>query len=196
MQSSSIILMGIKHCGKSTQARLLSRHYSVPSFDTDDLITEITGKTPREIYSSEGKEAFMKAEAKACQYLKEKIDALPETGIKAVIATGGGICNNQAAVDILKSAGILVFLNSDEETAVSRIIREIKIESNGSLSNLPAYIAVENPKSLNDVRISFHKFYVARQSIYNSLCNVTVDMKPVTKSENRDAIIDALARCK
>ena len=53
--------MGIKHCGKSTQARLLSRHYSVPSFDTDDLITEITGKTPREIYSSEGKEAFMKA---------------------------------------------------------------------------------------------------------------------------------------
>ena len=143
-----------------------------------------------------GKEAFMKAEAKACQYLKEKIDALPETGIKAVIATGGGICNNQAAVDILKSAGILVFLNSDEETAVSRIIREIKIESNGSLSNLPAYIAVENPKSLNDVRISFHKFYVARQSIYNSLCNVTVNMKPVTKSENRDAIIDALARCK
>ncbi|MBQ7166675.1 MAG: shikimate kinase, partial [Treponema sp.] len=45
-----IILIGIKHCGKSTQARLLSRELGAASYDTDDIIGDMTGKSPREIY--------------------------------------------------------------------------------------------------------------------------------------------------
>ena len=47
----SIVLMGIKHCGKSTQGRIISKKLSVPFFDTDDVILEMTGKTPRQIYT-------------------------------------------------------------------------------------------------------------------------------------------------
>ena len=37
----SIILMGIKHCGKSTQGRLLGGMLSLPFMDTDDVIGDV-----------------------------------------------------------------------------------------------------------------------------------------------------------
>ncbi len=193
--SKSIVLMGIKHCGKTTQAKLLSSYYDIPSFDTDDLIKEITGKTPREIYSDGGAEAFMRSELNACRELEKRLASLPQDKkYSAVIATGGGICGNTEAVELLRQIGIIVFLNADEQIAASRITREIKISSDGSLSNMPAYIAKENPHSLNEVRDIFHRFYVERQKIYRSICNICVDIRPATKTENRDLIIDALAK--
>ena len=114
---SSIILLGIKHCGKSTQGKLLAKHFSCPFFDTDDEVTALTGKSPREIYSELGKEAFIEAEKNACQNLVEKIlsqasastaQSQAEANV-SVIATGGGICNNPAALEILHKIGKFVF---------------------------------------------------------------------------------------
>ena len=76
---SCIVLMGIKHCGKSTQANLLARHFSVPAFDTDDLILEMTGKTPRQIYTELGQEGFKKAEKEACLEFKKRLEKLSVT---------------------------------------------------------------------------------------------------------------------
>ncbi len=187
MKSNEIlILMGIKHCGKSTQGKLLANHFDCNFFDTDDVILELTKKSPREIYSRSGKDAFMKAEKDACAHLQKKISK------KAVIATGGGICNNSEAIKILKEMGMLIFLNSDETTACDRIIKEIVIEQDGILQNLPAYIAKENPKSINEVRESFHKFYAERQKLYKSICDIEVALKPVSKQENTALILASL----
>ena len=68
----SIILMGIKHCGKSTQAKLVAKELKMPVFDTDSLIEESTGFSPREIFSLKGEGAFKEAELEACRFLKEK----------------------------------------------------------------------------------------------------------------------------
>ena len=188
---SSIILMGIKHCGKSTQANLIASYlgsdYHV--YDTDDLITELMGKTPRQIYSEQGKDAFLQAELKACEYLKN----LPESK-NAVVATGGGICNNVSAVQILRSIGTLVFLDADEKIAADRIVREVHTDSHGNLKNLPAYIAKENPCSEEEVREIFHNFYIERKKIYSELCDITVQMKAVSKQENTKSILATLGK--
>lgn len=181
----TLVLTGIKHCGKTTQGRLLSSHFGCKFFDTDDLVTSMTGKTPREIYTSDGKESFMRAEAEACRSL------LGESGI-FVVSTGGGICNNSEAIAHLKKIGTIVFLNSDETTACDRIIKEVKVLDDGSLTNLPAYIAKENPKTIDDVRKSFHNFYEERQQIYKSICDVEVEMMQLSKAENMQRIIDSV----
>ena len=62
--NQGIILLGIKHCGKSTLGNLLSKQFHCPFFDTDDVITEMTGLSPRQIYQEQGPQAFMEAEAK------------------------------------------------------------------------------------------------------------------------------------
>ena len=109
------------------------------------------------------------------------------------MATGGGICNNPAAIEILKQFGILIFLNAREKTAADRIVKEAKIDVEGKLFNLPAYIAKEFPKNLNDVRKIFHQFYEKRQKIYGSLCDIAVEMGSAPKIENRNSIIEALS---
>ena len=181
----NLILMGIKHCGKTTQGRLLSAHFGCPFFDTDDLILEMTGKTPRQIYSEEGREAFLEAEARSCEFLRER-------GGEFVVATGGGICQNGRAISALRGIGTFVFLNSDEEIAFGRIVKEIRILENGSLENLPAYIAKENPDTLDEAREIFHKFYAERKKIYRSICNLEVEMLQITKNENLSRILHSL----
>ena len=189
---NSIILMG---CGKSTQARLLSKHFNASFFDTDDIITRQTEKTPREIYTLYGKEAFLKAETNACLFLQEQLKLQSPSGknsVKAVAATGGGICTNPKAIQILKETGILIFLNSDESTALNRILRESSRDSSGNFQNLPAYIAKENPKNVQDVISIFHNFYEERQKLYEEICSLKIDLQPLSKEENSKLIIKKL----
>ena len=40
--NKSIILVGIKHCGKSTQGKALSKKLSFDFYDTDSVIEELT----------------------------------------------------------------------------------------------------------------------------------------------------------
>ena len=179
--------MGIKHCGKSTQGKLIAKHLNCDFFDTDDIITEQTGMTPREIYSKKGKDSFMEAETAACNFLLNRGESL------CVIATGGGICNNNDALKALRQIGTFVFLNTSESIACNRIVHEARILKDGTITNLPAYIAKEDPQNMSDVRNCFHTFYVARQKIYQSICDIRVDMKVTSKSENLKEILSALS---
>lgn len=185
----SIVLMGIKHCGKSSQARILGAQLGLDIYDTDSVIEDCTGKTPRGIYSAEGENAFKAAEVHACEVIREKIAS---SGKKAAIATGGGICNNPDAVEILKKIGTLVFLCTDEETAVQRIVREITMNPDGTMSNLPAYIAKKNPATVNDVKKIFHAFFEERTELYKKIADVTVRISNAPKKVNTNAIRKAL----
>ncbi|WP_296091806.1 shikimate kinase [uncultured Treponema sp.] len=187
----SIILMGIKHCGKSTQGRIISKKLSVPFFDTDDVIFEMTGKTPRQIYTELGNEGFQEAEQKACLLLQEKINSSAKKN--AVIATGGGICTNKKALDILKKIGTFVFLKTPERIASFRVLREISVAQDGTLSNVPAFIAKKNPRSIADAKKIFHDFFIERELIYEQLADVVIDMSGSSKEANAAKIIETVS---
>lgn len=187
--SQGIILLGIKHCGKSTLGQMLANQFNCPFFDTDDVIAEMTGKTPREIYQQQGAEAFMEAEARACDYLRRYLASLGEA--EYVIATGGGICNNQRALDSLQRLGFFLFLEVPEEVAAQRILDEIEWED-GTMKNLPAYIASENPTSTKDVERIFSGFYKERTTRYRKLAQITCNLKGETAEENCQLLQEAL----
>ena len=187
----SIILMGIKHCGKSTQGRIISKKLSVPFFDTDDVIFEMTGKTPRQIYTELGNEGFQEAEEKACSFLLEKINSSAEKN--AVIATGGGICGNKKALDVLKKIGTFVFLKTPERIASFRVLREISVAQDGTLLNVPAFIAKKNPRSVADAKKIFHDFFIERECIYEQQADVVIDMSSSSKEANAAKIIESVS---
>lgn len=187
----SIILMGIKHCGKSTQGRIISKKLSVPFFDTDDVIFEMTGKTPRQIYTELGNEGFQEAEEKACSFLLEKINSSAEKN--AVIATGGGICGNKKALDVLKKIGTFVFLKTPERIASFRVLREISVAQDGTLLNVPAFIAKKKPRSVADAKKIFHDFFIERECIYEQLADVVIDMSSSSKEANAAKIIESVS---
>ena len=187
----SIILMGIKHCGKSTQGRIISKKLSVPFFDTDDVVFEMTGKTPRQIYTELGNEGFQEAEEKACSFLLEKINSSAEKN--AVIATGGGICGNKKALDVLKKIGTFVFLKTPESIASFRVLREISVAQDGTILNVPAFIAKKNPRSVADAKKIFHDFFIERECIYEQLADVVIDMSSSSKEANAAKIIESVS---
>ncbi len=193
--SKALILMGIKHCGKTTQGRLLAKHFACPFFDTDDVVQAQTGMPPRSLFAERGEAAFLAAEVAACAHLARLLAertpaAKPHA---AVIATGGGICKNGEAVAALRALGTLVFLDVPESTAADRIVREAVIAADGTMTNLPAYIARERPQTLDDVRAIFHRFYEDRTKRYADLCAVRVPMTPGTPEENMQTMLRILA---
>ena len=189
----SIILTGIKHSGKSTQGRLLSDSLGLPFFDTDEVILEVTGKSPRQIYTQLGQQGFIAAEAQSCEYLSQKL-LCTATGesYAAVIATGGGICANERAIAALKKIGVFVLLNVDEATSWERICREVRFEGD-RIVNAPAYIAQEQPATIGEAKAVFHGFFCKREKLYRALADITVDISPSsTKEETSRKIISSL----
>lgn len=183
----SIILMGIKHSGKSTQGRLLAKRLVCSFVDVDDVITEIAGQTPREIYTLHGEGFFMKQEEEACRRI-----ASENLQKRLVIATGGGICDNAPALHVLRSMGRFIFLNVAENIAVDRILNKACLGADGSWTGLPAYIAKENPQEESDIRAIFHEFYVKRVAVYAKIADIKIDISNKTKDENARLIEKAL----
>ena len=182
--TDAIILIGIKHSGKSTQGKLLAKKSDRIFIDLDDVITELSGKTPREIYNSSGKDAFIQAEFLAC----EKVFS-DYSGAKTVIATGGGICDNKKALEILSKMGKFVFLNVEEQIALSRILKKVVFED-GIWQNLPAYIAKENPSSQKEIQEIFHQYYKRRTNLYSKIADFTINLSQNDKEQNSALILD------
>ncbi len=196
----SIVLMGIKHCGKSTLGNSLASYFACPFFDTDDLIIELTQKTPRQIFTEDGQEGFIVAEAGACKVLAERLsEKIKPATDSAIIATGGGICKNEQALRFLRSMNCLfVFLEVPEKLAADRIISEAVFEKDPSneesnITNLPSYISKKNPHTQQDVRNIFHDFFVERTSCYKAIADLCVRVNSSNIEENTRNIVNLVS---
>jgi len=109
-----LILVGMKHTGKSTVGALLAERLARPFFDTDALITQIAGASPRELYDAGGAALMMEREAEACRSL---------SGLSpAVIATGGGLADNEAALQAITPKNLVIYLDTPFEILYERIM--------------------------------------------------------------------------
>lgn len=129
----------------------------------------------------------MSAEEKICRVLEKKC-----TGKKIVIATGGGICDNAPALMRLRDLGTFIFLEVSEEIAFDRILEKIKFNDDGSIANLPAYIARKEPKTEEEVRAVFHDVFTERTARYRSFVDTIVPLDAVSEEENFKTLCGAL----
>lgn len=187
LENTSYIFVGIKHSGKSTQGKFLAKRLGFPFYDTDEMITSETGKTPRQIYTENGADAFMKAETDACTKLKLLNKNL-------IIATGGGICDNENALAILHELGKFIFIKIPEHVAANRITRKIYIRQDGSMTGVPAYIAKENPKNIDDIKKIFHGYYERRTQKYEQIADVSIDLQDAPAWKNANNIWNKISK--
>ena len=179
--------MGCKHCGKTTQGRLLAQKFGVDFFDTDDEIARLRGMDPRVLYKTKGVAEFTLAEEEACREIINK-----NADRKIVISTGGGICDNPPALQALRDAGTFVFLKLDINLSVDRIMAKIEEVEKGVFKGAPAYVMNENPASLDEIRSILLKKYKERFQQYQTLADVVVDIKNAPIEENFKTLLEAL----
>lgn len=185
--NNSIVLMGLKHCGKTTQGKLLAEKLGVDFYDTDDEISRLSGMDFRTLYNTKGVTAFTLAEEEACQSIINKNE-----NRQLVISTGGGICDNAPALNTLRTCGTFVFLRLDIQYSVDRIMAKVEQNELGTFKNVPAYVLAENPATLEDIQNILLARFTQRYQQYKAIADIIVDIKNAPIEENFKTILGAL----
>ena len=102
---NNIILIGMMGCGKTTVGGLLAGMLGLELVDTDALIEEQEGRPISDIFAAEGEDYFRSLELRACKKLARRNEL--------VIACGGGLPTQDAAIAALKDSGTVFWLNRD-----------------------------------------------------------------------------------
>lgn len=109
---ANIILIGMPGAGKSTVGVILAKQTLRDFVDTDVLIQTSQKRTLQDIVDKDGFAALRKIEEEVLLGVSVR---------ECVIATGGSAVYSDSAMQHLKSAGIVVFLDVDLPTLEARI---------------------------------------------------------------------------
>jgi len=110
--SKNSVLVGPMGSGKTTVGRRLARELNQDFFDTDHEIIAKTGVTIDHIFDIEGEDGFREREFQILENLCQMSNI--------ILATGGGIVILTKNREILKNAGLVVYLCSSVEQLMRR----------------------------------------------------------------------------
>ena len=181
-----IILIGIKHSGKSTVAHACMEH-GYTMYDIDDRIIQENKYTKIEdAYNSMGARAFRKMEYTE---LMRALDMCTTLAENSVIACGGGICSYRLSRNILIQCkkGVYPFPKSMHAYIV--YLRTTAQETMARFGNtLPAFLHnAKNPHT------AWQHIASKRARAYASLAHVTIDSALLTPIINQsDAVCNTI----
>jgi len=176
-----LIILGIKHSGKTTLAKRLGDKKNYIVFDLDDEMKKdfYSGFISlRKGYEILGKQYFMKSEYKTLKKILSQINKSNDRR-KVVIATGGGICDDQDALNLLQKNNFrnlvirTVFIQVPESVLLMRIMK----------TGTPPFLEG------NDIKESFHLLFNKREKLYSDFCQYMLQLEDYT---DKDQIIDSL----
>ena len=110
---STIFLLGMPGCGKSTLGRVLATALNYEFIDLDAQIEVNEERTIRDSFAQEGEAAFREIEARTLR----QVAAQP----RCVIATGGGTPCFHDNLKIIRAQGISLFLDTSLASIVARM---------------------------------------------------------------------------
>ena len=108
-----IFLIGFMGCGKSTNARYLSKITGAQQMEMDQKIVDDQGMTIAEIFSKFGESYFRDLETELIQTL---IGCEP-----MVVSCGGGAALREENVALMKQCGKIVLLTATPESIYERV---------------------------------------------------------------------------
>ncbi len=109
----NIFLIGFMGAGKTTVGEVLAQKIGYTCVDPDQVLEENAGTTISTIFSEYGEDYFRDLETKTLESISE--------GEKQVIATGGGVVIKDRNWDIMKEAGLTIYLKAPVEVLYERI---------------------------------------------------------------------------
>ena len=163
-----IFLIGPMGSGKSTIGKVLSERLEYDFYDTDKLVEKVVGKKIKEIFEQNGEQYFRLKES-------EELDKTRKLK-NVVIATGGGIIENEKNRLFLKEEKKVIFLDSSIERQYDRTKESQKrpLLNNG-----------DSMKILKNL-------YQKRLSFYQEVSKLKISMDNLTEGKIFEKILDFL----
>lgn len=166
-----MLLIGMMASGKSTVGRIVAERLGWEYMDSDDQIVARTGRTVREIFEHDG-EATFRAEEKAA------LEAAVAADRPLVIGVAGGAVLDLGTRDLLRAAGMVVWLRAEPELLAARV---------------SAAGQDHRPLLADDPEGTLRRLDGERRPIYEELADVVVDVEGRTPDELAEHIVQSLA---
>ncbi len=119
----TIVLIGMPGCGKSTVGQILADKLGYTFIDTDFLIQQQVGMTPKEIVACKGRDYFLE--------LQDLVVTNIKPGETSIISTGGGIIHSATSVEYLKKFGKIIYLLTKYDIIEARMDKTRKLVNSG-----------------------------------------------------------------
>jgi shikimate kinase len=159
----NIILLGMKHCGKTSAGLLLSQRRRCPFFDLDEEIVNTYeaeyGKRKRvdDIVRQDGAGVFDTVEAHA-------LDRVRAEKTEFVLALGGRTPLNPLVAGSLPACGFLIYINTPLTLIMERIMKDTRT----------TLVDAEDPN--RNIRLLFEMrretYMAAAQAVVNGNCSI------------------------
>ena len=162
-----ILLIGMMGVGKSTVGHLVAGRLGWPYLDSDEWVQRKTGRTVPEIFQTQGEAAFRAEETAA-------LEAAATSDGPLVIGVAGGAVLKPENRNLIRNAGLVVWLRADPLTLVMRV-------GNGH----------GRPLLGDDPEAALKRLYRERRPLYEDLADVVVDVDQLTPDEVADKIVAA-----
>jgi shikimate kinase len=167
LMTQPIFMVGARGCGKTTVGQVLALALGYEFTDTDEMLLRTTGQSVAQIVESDGWVGFR---AKESEILKTV------TGVRKVIATGGGIVLAAANRQFMHSCGTVIYLHAPADVLARRLEAFPEEDQRPSLTGRP--IAEEIAEIL-----------LAREALYQDAAHYVFDA-----TVSPDGVVDAIVR--
>lgn len=165
----NIVLIGFMGAGKTTVGRTIAQKLGWSFIDTDQEIERLIRMPVHEIFRRYGEKRFRSEENLLARKLAERK--------KMVIATGGGIVQNPANVELLKKNGVFVWLKVSPEMVIKRVGRR----------------AAERPLLRGKLTLDeVSRLLAEREEIYARVADIVVENENRSLEEMAEEIIESL----
>lgn len=105
-------LIGMMGSGKTAVGERAARLAGVGFADTDREVERTEGRSIAELWAEAGEEAFRSRERDAVRRL---------AGTKGVVATGGGAVGDRGSTEVMRSTGLVIWLDADPAVLARRV---------------------------------------------------------------------------
>lgn len=115
----TVYLVGFMASGKTTLGQAVARACGVSFTDLDQYIEQSAGKTVKEIFASEGEDAFRQLESVSLRRLAMETQ---NDVAHRIIACGGGTPCMPANMALMNATGVTVWLDAPADRIAERLI--------------------------------------------------------------------------
>jgi shikimate kinase len=164
-----ILLIGMMGAGKSTVGHGLAERLGWDYLDSDEEILRRTGHTVPEIWRAQGEAAFRVQESKV---LADAVDS----EAPVVISVAGGAVLDPGNRELIRHAGLVIWLRADVATLVRRV---------GSGAGRPL-LDGDPPSALA-------RLAAERAPVYAALADAVIDVDTRTSEQVVDAVLEQAA---